>query len=94
MRNSTQTGRRTKNLKLRAQTNLDYTNFSISSSKTFRKETITNSREKTSRKPGGQPDHKGLFRKEQELTRPAVLLPLPETVLRDNSFLKDIKNDH
>ena len=43
-----------KNLKLRAQINRDYENSSIPSSKTLRKKKITNSREKTGRKPGGQ----------------------------------------
>ena len=44
-----------KNLKLRAQINRDYENSSIPSSKTLRKKKITNSKEKTGRKPGGQP---------------------------------------
>ena len=66
-----------KNLKLRAQINRDYENSSIPSSKTLRKKKITNSREKTGRKPGGQPGHKGHCRKKQEPTRPAVLLPPP-----------------
>ena len=52
-----------KNLKLRAQINRDYENSSIPSSKTLRKKKITNSREKTGRKPGGQPGHKGHCRK-------------------------------
>lgn len=66
-----------KNLKLRAQINRDYENSSIPSSKTLRKKKITNSREKTGRKPGGHPGHKGHCRKKQEPTRPAVLLPPP-----------------
>lgn len=53
------------------------TDFTIPSSKTLRKKKITNSREKTGRKPGGQPGHKGHCRKKQEPTRPAVLLPPP-----------------
>ena len=80
-----------KNLKLRAQINRDYENSSIPSSKTLRKKKITNSREKTGRKPGGQPGHKGHCRKKQEPTRPAVLLPPPEIVLEDNSFKKTPK---
>ena len=47
-----------KNLKLRAQINRDYENSSIPSSKTLRKKKITNSREKTGRKPGGHQGHK------------------------------------
>ena len=80
-----------KNLKLRAQINRDYENSSIPSSKTLRKKKITNSREKTGRKPGGQPGHKEHCRKKQEPTRPAVLLPPPEIVLEDNSFKKTPK---
>ena len=80
-----------KNLKLCAQINRDYENSSIPSSKTLRKKKITNSREKTGRKPGGQPGHKGHCRKKQEPTRPAVLLPPPEIVLEDNSFKKTSK---
>ena len=80
-----------KNLKLRAQINRDYEDSSIPSSKTLRKKKITNSREKTGRKPGGQPGHKGHCRKKQEPTRPAVLLPPPEIVLEDNSFKKTSK---
>lgn len=80
-----------KNLKLRAQINRDHENSSIPSSQTLRKKKIANSREKTGRKPGGQPGHKGHFRKKQEPTRPAVLLPPPEIVLRDNSFKKTSK---
>ena len=80
-----------KNLKLRAQINRDYENSSIPSSKTLRKKKITNSREKTGRKPGGQTGHKGHCRKKQEPTRPAILLPPPEIVLEDNSFKKTSK---
>ena len=80
-----------KNLKLRAQINRDHENSSIPSSKTLRKKKITNSREKTGRKPGDQPGHKGHCRKKQEPTRPAVLLPPSEIVLKDNSFKKTSK---
>ena len=44
-----------KNLKLHAQINRDYENSSIPSSKAIRRKKIANSREKTRRKPGGQP---------------------------------------
>lgn len=42
-----------KNLKLRAQINRVHENSSIPSSKVLRRKKITNSREKTGRKPGG-----------------------------------------
>ena len=80
-----------KNLKQRAQINRDYENSSIPSSKTLRQKKIANSREKTGRKPGGQPGHKGHCRKRQEPTQPAVLLPPPEAVLEDNAFKKTAK---
>lgn len=54
---------RGKNLKLRAQINRDYKNSSIPSSKSIKRKKIANSREKTGRKPGGQPGHPGHRRK-------------------------------
>ena len=50
---------RGKKLKLRAQINRDYENSSIPSSKSIKRKKIANSREKTGRKPGGQPGHPG-----------------------------------
>ena len=76
-----------KNLKLRAQINRDYENSSIPSSKAVRRKKITNNREKTGRRPGGQPGHKGHCRKRQEPTQPVILLP-PEEVLEDCAFKK------
>lgn len=77
-----------KNLKLRAQLNRDYENSSIPSSKTVRHKKITNSREKSGKKPGGQPGHKGHCRKRQTPTAPPVLLPAPEEILGDPDFKK------
>ena len=54
---------RGKNLKLRAQINRDYENSAIPSSKSIKRKKIANSREKTGRKPGGQPGHPGHRRK-------------------------------
>lgn len=54
---------RGKNLKLHAQINRDYENSSIPSSKSIKRKKIANSREKTGRKPGGQPGHPGHRRK-------------------------------
>ena len=75
-----------KNLKLRAQINRDYENSSIPSSKTLRKKKITNSREKTGRKPGGQPGHKGHCRKKQ--SRPGR-----QSFYRLRAFLFLLNND-
>ena len=77
-----------KNLKLRARINRDYENSSIPSSKAVRRKKITNNREKTGRRPGGQPGHKGHCRKRQEPTQPVILLPPPEEVLEDCAFKK------
>ena len=80
-----------KNLKLRAQINRDYENSSVPSSKSMKPKKISNSREKTGRKPGGQPGHKGHCRKKQELTKEPILLPPPQEVLEDSDFKKTSK---
>lgn len=61
-----------KNLKLTAQINRDYENSSIPSSKSRKNKKISNSREKSGKKPGGQPGHTGHCRKKQEPTAPIV----------------------
>ena len=80
-----------KNQKLRAQLNRDHENSSIPSSKLLRPKKVANSREKTGRKPGAQPGHKGHCRKKQEPTVPTVFLPPPEAVLEDPDFKKTAK---
>lgn len=80
-----------KNQKLRAQLNRDYENSSIPSLKSLRPKKVANSREKTGRKPGAQPGHKGHCRKKQEPTVPTVFLPPPEAVLEDPDFKKTAK---
>ena len=80
-----------RNLKLRAQMNRDYENSSMPSSKTIKKKKISNSREKSGRKPGGQPGHKGHGRKKQIPTRPVVVLLPPQEVLEDPDFRKTSK---
>lgn len=77
-----------KNLKLTAQLNHDYENSSLPSSMTIAKKKICNNREKTGRKPGGQPGHKGHGRKKQTPTEPVILLPPPQEVLDDPCFKK------
>lgn len=80
-----------KNSRLKAQLGHDHENSSIPSSKGIRRKKITNSREKTGKKPGGQPGHKGHCRKKQEPTRPPVLLDPPQEVLEDPDFKKTAK---
>lgn len=80
-----------KNLQLRAQINRDYENSSIPSSKTIHHKKICNSREKTGRKPGGQPGHEGHCRRKQVPTCAPVLLPPPQKVLEDTAFKKTSK---
>lgn len=80
-----------KNQKLRAQINRDHENSSIPSSKVLRRRKISNNREKSGRKPGGQPGHKGHCRKKQMPTFEPILLPPPQEVLDDPDFKKTRK---
>ena len=80
-----------KNQKLKAQINHDYENSSLPSSYSIEHKKIPNSREKTGRKPGGQPGHKGHTRKKQTPTMPPVLLPPPQEVMKDPDFKKTKK---
>lgn len=79
-----------KNQKLTAQINRNYENSSIPSSKAVTRKKIPNSREKTGRKPGGQPGHKGHCRKKLTPTE-VIQLPPPEEVLNDPDFKKTAK---
>lgn len=76
--------------KLTAQINRNYENSSIPSSKSVTHKKISNSREKTGRKPGGQPGHKGYCRKKLAPTE-VLRLPPPEEVILDPDFKKTSK---
>ena len=76
--------------KLTAQINRNYENSSIPSSKSIARKKISNSREKTGRKPGGLPGHRGHCRKKLTPTR-EIYLPAPEEVLHDPDFKKTSK---
>lgn len=76
--------------KLTAQINRDYENSSIPSSKAVIRKKISNSREKTGKKPGGQPGHKGHCRKRLVPTK-EVYLPAPEEVVNAPDFKKTSK---
>ena len=82
-----------KNSKLVAQINRNYENSSIPSSKALSRKKIANSREKTGRKPGGQPGHKGHCRKKLPPTE-VILLPAPTEAVKDPDFKKTSKTIH
>jgi hypothetical protein len=77
-----------KNLKLTAQINRDYENSSKPSSQSPNHKKISNSREKSGRRPGGQLGHKGHGRKKQAVTEPVIMLTPPKEVLEDPDFKK------
>ena len=66
--------------KLTAQINRDFHTSSSPSSQFPNRAPIQNSREKTGRKQGGQPGHKGHPRKQLETTEPIVNLAFPDEV--------------
>ena len=74
-----------KNQELLSRINKDYSNSSKSSSMSPNHETIHNSREKTGRKPGGQPGHVHHGRKSQKPTE-SHEIPVPEEYLEDPNF--------
>jgi len=74
---------RGRNRKLTALLNQDYENSSIPSSMKINRKKIVNSREKTSRKQGAQPGHKGHGRKKREPTN-VIDIPPPEIFLNFN----------
>jgi len=76
---------REKNRKLTAQINRDYENSSIPSSLKPNHKKITNNREKTGKKPGGQPGHEGHGRKRQTPTS-VVEIPAPEEYLNNPEY--------
>jgi hypothetical protein len=67
---------RGRNKKLAAQIRRDHESSSIPSSMKANRKKITNSREKTGKRPGGQPGHKGHGRKKREPAN-AINIPAP-----------------
>lgn len=76
---------REKNRKLQAQLNRDYSNSSKPSSMSPNHSKITNNREKTDRKPGGQPGHKGHGRKHRTPDK-IVSIPPTEELLDESKY--------
>ena len=76
---------REKNKALTARIGKDYTNSSKSSSLSPNHKTIHNSREKSGRRPGGQPGHVHHGRKRQEPTASREI-PAPKEYLEDPDF--------
>lgn len=74
-----------KNRKLTAQINRDYENSSIPSSLKPNHKKITNNREKTGKKPGGQQGHEGHGRKRQTPTR-VLEIPAPQEYLNNPEY--------
>ena len=77
-----------KNQKLLAQLHRDYENSSKPSSMSPNHKKISNGREKTGRKPGGQPGHPGHGRKKQEATKAPVHLEASDEILNNPEFKK------
>ncbi len=74
-----------KNQELVSRINKDYSNSSKSSSLSPNHATIHNSREKTGRRPGGQPGHIHYGRKRQEPTE-TYEIPVPDKYLDDPDY--------
>lgn len=81
---------REKNRKLIAQIRRDYENSSKPSSLSPNHKKITNNREKTGKRPGGQPGHQGHRRTKQEATEAKYLEAAPE-IVNDPDFKKTDK---
>ncbi|WP_243099483.1 MULTISPECIES: hypothetical protein [Clostridia] len=77
---------RGKNKDLIARINRDFESSSIPSSQSRTHKKVSNSREKTGRKPGAQPGHPHHARKKQIPTEPVILLAPSAEVLEDPDF--------
>jgi hypothetical protein len=71
--------------RFRAQINRDHENSSVPSSQKPNRKKIANNREKTGRKPGGQPGHKGHPRKKHAPTN-TIEIPAPEEYIGNPAY--------
>lgn len=72
--------------KLQARMNRDFETSSIPSSLSRKPKKISNSREKTGRKPGAQPGHPHHGRKKQTPTQPEIFLLPSDEIINDPDF--------
>jgi hypothetical protein len=70
---------------LKAQINRNYENSSIPSSQKLNNKKITNNREKTDKKPGGQPGHKGHHRK-RHIPTEYIQIPAPDKYTSGDNY--------
>jgi predicted nucleic acid-binding Zn-ribbon protein len=74
-----------KNQKLKSQLNRDHQNSSISSSMVPNRGKIVNNREKSGKKPGGQPGHKG-HRRQRHTPTDSINIPPPDEYLDTSKY--------
>lgn len=75
-----------KNENLKATMNQNFKNSSTPSSRTSFREKVTNNREHTDRKPGGQPGHEGHPRPSYDEADESVFIPAPPEILDDPDY--------
>ena len=76
---------RGRNHKLQAQMDRDFENSSLPSSMKMNRKKISNNREKTGKRPGGQPGHKGHGRRKLTPTQ-TIEIPAPQEYVEDPKF--------
>lgn len=81
-------GEKEKNQKLQAQLSQNFENSSIPSSQTPFRKKVPNNREKTDRKPGGQPGHEGHCRKNHVVTEEPIFIPAPPEIENNPDYYR------
>ena len=80
-----------KNQRLREEINQNFQNSSVPSSRTSFRAKVTNNREKTDRKPGAQPGHKGNERKKHRINGERHFVDAPQNI-KDNPDYYEVDN--